>query len=514
MFTKKIIIFTILFLFLSTSCLQAACPLESINNLSIGTQTPDDTPRIIRLQSILYINNLYSGPITGYYGNLTKIAINKLKQSYNLPTDGIVDSDTINILCDNYTLCPFQSFLQNGDESPKKEIQFIQYFLKLIPNIYPEKLVTGYFGTKTKNAVKRLQESLNISQTGKIDESTRETFCNFFANFDSKDTNSKDNQDNTSPISKVVCVASTKQADINETITFISQIIGNQNSPFKYIWNNKVANNQKTFETSFTSSGNKTINLKVIDSKGGIFTTNCSVKINNSISDVGNLNDEISLLFDFDLNKKVQNSSTDQDSTFQESTEYQSDEWLQNQSNTQIDTSTNQKDTNTSNQPDTSTNQNNTNNSNQSDTSSSQNNTTTQQSNNKIIYTYVRHKCSSTDGCVPCDPKEWCKFDSYWNCFDYCWAEQAKPAIQRKTEKSDVPQDSGALYDKPQDSTYNPLAPIISEAQKQYDAALSSKYKCAFGSQCIPCTNGQVKTDKTCWYDSAEQCKSSGCKSN
>jgi len=232
---KKIIVSIILFLILSTGSSKAACFLESIDNLSIDNQVPNDVPNIIRLQSILYSNNLYDGPITGYYGNLTKTAINKLKKSYNLSANGIVDSDTINILCENYKLCPFQSLLQNGDEYPTKEIKFIQSFLKLLPNIYPEKLVTGYFGAKTENAVKRLQKQLNISQTGKIDELTKETFCNFFASFGNNNTGSNDDQNNITKISKVVCVPSTKQAKINETITFMSQIIGNNNTPFKYI---------------------------------------------------------------------------------------------------------------------------------------------------------------------------------------------------------------------------------------------------------------------------------------
>jgi len=111
----------------------------------------------------------------------------------------------------------------------------LQSFLKLFPNIYPEKLVTGFYGTKTEKAVKRLQKQLNISQTGKIDNTTKQEFCNFFKAFDSNDTTDKNNQDTTTKISQIVCTPSVKQAKINETVTFISQIIGNQNSTFKYI---------------------------------------------------------------------------------------------------------------------------------------------------------------------------------------------------------------------------------------------------------------------------------------
>jgi len=60
---------------LMPSVTKAACPLN-LNNLSIDNQTNKDISDIIRLQSIMYINNLYDGPITGYYGTKTENAIN------------------------------------------------------------------------------------------------------------------------------------------------------------------------------------------------------------------------------------------------------------------------------------------------------------------------------------------------------------------------------------------------------------------------------------------------------
>jgi len=80
---------------------EAACPLN-FKNLSITSQTNNDKADIIRLQSILYINNLYSGPITGYYGNLTKSAINSFKEINGLNPNGIVDTETSELICEQY----------------------------------------------------------------------------------------------------------------------------------------------------------------------------------------------------------------------------------------------------------------------------------------------------------------------------------------------------------------------------------------------------------------------------
>jgi peptidoglycan hydrolase-like protein with peptidoglycan-binding domain len=271
-----ILILSFIFLFLSFSSVKAECPLN-LNNLSISNQTNKDKADIIRLQSILYINDLYDGPITGYYGKLTTAAINNLKKQYNLTQDGIVDKDIINIICSNYTLCPFKSNLENPSEYPKKEIKFIQYFLRSIPDIYPEKLVTGYYGPKTENAVKNLQKYLNIDSSGKIDIFTRQEFCKFFYSFNSNLINQKTST-NTTSIFQTLCLAFPKKADTGKSVLFISQILGG-NPPYKYIWNNENKYNDKTFKVSFNKPGDQSVNLKVIDSIGNISSSNCSVEI-------------------------------------------------------------------------------------------------------------------------------------------------------------------------------------------------------------------------------------------
>jgi peptidoglycan hydrolase-like protein with peptidoglycan-binding domain len=219
--------------FLQTFQISLAEYFLNTKNLTIDSQTNNDKADIIRLQSILYINNLYDGPITGYYGKLTESAINRLKDSNGLNPDGVVDDDVIELLNNKYTACPLRSFLEKGDETPIKEIKFLQYFMRLIPDIYPEKLVTGYFGIKTENAVKRLQTNyLGVDSNGRINIATSQKFCEFFDSFSSDIVNTKLAL-TTSSIFQTLCLAFPKQAKTGGSVLFISQILGG-NSPYSY----------------------------------------------------------------------------------------------------------------------------------------------------------------------------------------------------------------------------------------------------------------------------------------
>lgn len=62
--------------------------------------------------------------------------------------------------------------LRRGMRSDK--IADVQEILKTDPNIYPEGLVTGYFGPLTQAAVRRLQARCGVSQTGEIGPETEE----------------------------------------------------------------------------------------------------------------------------------------------------------------------------------------------------------------------------------------------------------------------------------------------------------------------------------------------------
>lgn len=56
--------------------------------------------------------------------------------------------------------------------SRSEEVKIIQETLKTDPNIYPQGLVTGYYGSLTQDAVKRLQKRCGLPETGVIDSAT------------------------------------------------------------------------------------------------------------------------------------------------------------------------------------------------------------------------------------------------------------------------------------------------------------------------------------------------------
>jgi len=60
--------------------------------------------------------------------------------------------------------------LQRG--SSGDDIKQTQEFLKQFPDVYPQGLATGYFGTATENAVKRVQKKLGLASSGIIDSKT------------------------------------------------------------------------------------------------------------------------------------------------------------------------------------------------------------------------------------------------------------------------------------------------------------------------------------------------------
>jgi peptidoglycan hydrolase-like protein with peptidoglycan-binding domain len=62
------------------------------------------------------------------------------------------------------------NILSQGARGP--EVEDLQTILKSDPTIYPEGLVTSYYGPLTKKAIQKLQKKFNLPQTGNVDEDT------------------------------------------------------------------------------------------------------------------------------------------------------------------------------------------------------------------------------------------------------------------------------------------------------------------------------------------------------
>jgi peptidoglycan hydrolase-like protein with peptidoglycan-binding domain len=64
------------------------------------------------------------------------------------------------------------SILKKGSQGA--EVTALQEQLKDLPGVYPEGFVTGYFGTLTEKAIKRLQAQNSLEQVGFVGPKTRE----------------------------------------------------------------------------------------------------------------------------------------------------------------------------------------------------------------------------------------------------------------------------------------------------------------------------------------------------
>jgi len=65
----------------------------------------------------------------------------------------------------------FQSYLERGIMSD--EVKDLQEFLGTLPGIYPEHIISGYFGPLTESAVKRFQATYDIETLGVVGPKTR-----------------------------------------------------------------------------------------------------------------------------------------------------------------------------------------------------------------------------------------------------------------------------------------------------------------------------------------------------
>lgn len=62
-----------------------------------------------------------------------------------------------------------------------EEVRKLQELLATDPDIYPEQLVTGYYGQLTRQALRRLQDRHDLEVTGEVDDETRELINQYLA---------------------------------------------------------------------------------------------------------------------------------------------------------------------------------------------------------------------------------------------------------------------------------------------------------------------------------------------
>ncbi|MBI3589288.1 MAG: peptidoglycan-binding protein [Candidatus Liptonbacteria bacterium] len=136
-------------------------------NLAAGSQNLD----VFHLQLILKNEaGIYpSGLLTGYFGPLTQKALTRFQIKRKLEPTGRADEKT-RVALENFsrrlkiesnTLTSiFERDLAVGQSG--SDVLALQQFL-IDQNFYPEKLLTGYFGELTRQALIRFQQAQNIT---------------------------------------------------------------------------------------------------------------------------------------------------------------------------------------------------------------------------------------------------------------------------------------------------------------------------------------------------------------
>lgn len=133
----------------------------------------DQNKQVEHLQVVLASeSSIYQkGLITGFFGPLTENAVKKFQKRYQLPVTGVAGNATLKKL---EQLSSIEIIKDKADAYDQKltrelatglkgeDVSVLQQFL-VNAEVYPEALVTGYFGSLTRLAVQRFQREQNIS---------------------------------------------------------------------------------------------------------------------------------------------------------------------------------------------------------------------------------------------------------------------------------------------------------------------------------------------------------------
>lgn len=141
----------------------------------------DSGPEVAALQQRLQKQGYFQAKVTGYYGPITKAAVNRFQQVAGMPADGIAGSDTQAALLGvggaedrtppKNTVSSGSSsgsFLQLG--SNNREVVELQRRLRQLGIL--QGAMTGYFDQDTKDAVIKFQQAQGLTADGVAGPST------------------------------------------------------------------------------------------------------------------------------------------------------------------------------------------------------------------------------------------------------------------------------------------------------------------------------------------------------
>ncbi len=159
--------------------ISLASPSQAIEEGNEGAE-------VTALQKKLQAAGYFDGPVTGYYGTLTQLAVSEFQQTKGLTVNGVADEVTLKAL-NTETPTTSQQTISSPQvtEESKVETNSIQALKKgtsssevtalqkqLQAAGYFDGPVTGYYGTLTQEAVIAFQKAQGISPNGIADLNT------------------------------------------------------------------------------------------------------------------------------------------------------------------------------------------------------------------------------------------------------------------------------------------------------------------------------------------------------
>jgi|GEM_PF-154657 len=141
-------------------------------------------PRVIILQEKLKILGTFPGSITGSFGPETTLAVEEFQKKYNLPIDGVVDSNTWNLILELTDINELQNNVFNRQTeafsvlnrptlrlgSAGESVRELQLILKQL--MYYDGEIDGNFGNSTNVAVRTFQTNNKLTADGIVGRNT------------------------------------------------------------------------------------------------------------------------------------------------------------------------------------------------------------------------------------------------------------------------------------------------------------------------------------------------------
>ena len=138
----------------------------------------DEADEIATIQTALTTLKLYSGKITGHFGDLTKTAVQDFQKRYALKADGVVGEDTLKTLYEaagidaGASVAPAaasdSALLRYGSQN--EAVRQLQNDLKSLG--YYTGSTSGHFGSLTEAAVMNFQKKNGLTADGVVGAKT------------------------------------------------------------------------------------------------------------------------------------------------------------------------------------------------------------------------------------------------------------------------------------------------------------------------------------------------------